>query len=187
MKPTLLCLSGRGSSSLLTWTLFALLFAFLTTGAAAFGAGHLTEGAHLDGRAFRHGDFSEALVDCAKVIAGSALALQIAATAETEQSKKTKKVKDTAKKPIQAVRKRLHKRKDGQMQNVYFDETDVARVYFGNWCRDMSQVLDIGLLKSLGPGFLTNVVAVLGELVLRIALRSCGVIQRRSSADIEVP
>lgn len=96
------------------------------------------------------------------MLAGSALALKIAAQAETEQSKKSKKAKDTAKKPIQSIRKRLRRKKDGSMADVYFDETDVSRVYFGNWCRDMSQVLDIGLLKTLGPGFLTNVVSVLG-------------------------
>lgn len=133
----------------------------------AFGAGHLTEGAHLDSRAYRHGDISETLVDCAKVLAGSALALKLASdqATETEQSRKSKKAKDAAKKPMQNIKKRirLHRGRHGEAETpqVNFDEMDTARVYFGNYLRDVSQVLDIGLLKALGPGFLTNVVAAL--------------------------
>lgn len=138
--------------------------------AHAFGAGHLTEGAHLDSRAYRHGDISETLVDCAKVLAGSALALKLASNqgTETDQSRKSKKAKDAAKKPVQNIKKRIRLRRgrhgEPETSQVNFDNMDAARVYFGNYLRDVSQVLDIGLLKALGPGFLTNVVAALSEL-----------------------
>jgi hypothetical protein len=86
--------------------------------------GFRTEGAHLDGRAFRHGDIAEELVECVKVIAGSLLAKKIAESQRHQQKKKS--TKDKAKHPVQTAREKLTADPEGD-EDVMFDETDVAR------------------------------------------------------------
>jgi hypothetical protein len=45
--------------------------------------------------------------------------------------------------------------------------------------RDMSQVLDVGLVKAFGPGTLTNIVLVLGFSTFSRATREFEVTQER--------
>lgn len=39
-----------------------------------------------------------------------------------------------------------------------FTKIDVKRVYFGNWLRDYSQIMDVGSLKVVGPNVLRTLV-----------------------------
>ncbi|KAK6338912.1 hypothetical protein TWF696_009713 [Orbilia brochopaga] len=41
-----------------------------------------------------------------------------------------------------------------------FTRMDVKRVYFGNWLRDYSQIMDVGFLKVVGPNVLRTMVAL---------------------------
>ncbi|PWZ00953.1 Het-C-domain-containing protein [Testicularia cyperi] len=60
-----------------------------------------------------------------------------------------------------------------------FNENDVARVYFGNWLRDLSQAVDVAALKLLPAQRIVNVVAVLGFLEFGYATREFEVTPER--------
>ena len=60
-----------------------------------------------------------------------------------------------------------------------FSKTDVARIYFGNWLRDMSQAVDVSALKILPAARIVNVVAVLGFLEFGYASREFEVTPER--------
>ncbi|KAN0062170.1 hypothetical protein ACQY0O_005528 [Thecaphora frezii] len=60
-----------------------------------------------------------------------------------------------------------------------FTKDDVARVYFGNWLRDLSQAVDVAALKLMPAQRIVNVVAVLGFLEFGYATREFEVTPER--------
>lgn len=66
-----------------------------------------------------------------------------------------------------------------------FSPTDVSRVYFGNWMRDYSQLLDVSTLSKVPEPLLRAVVSILGFLEFGYATREFDVTAKRLGGESE--
>jgi len=154
---SLLTSSALQSASNYIFVIFCIILFSQCGTAEAFGAGNIPSAANLEGRAFRHGDLSFCLVGLTKIVAGGAIARKLAA----QKPKKRHPIYAPAASYSEKMKRKFRKHPDLAMKkDVVFTEEEVALVYFGNYLRDMSQGLDIGALKALGPGPITNFIGV---------------------------
>ncbi|KZW01792.1 heterokaryon incompatibility Het-C [Exidia glandulosa HHB12029] len=125
----------------------------------AFGAGDIPDFAFLNDKAFRHGDIENVLVEIAKFAGHAAGNSGLFSFARSVM---------------------------GSSGGKKFSKEDVKKVYFGNWLRDYSQVMDIGGLSKLSADTLVMVVSVLGFLEFGFATEEFEVTPQRLGVYLPV-
>lgn len=145
----------------MTTTLLLTLLVALTvlpSAVYAFGAGDIPDFSFLNDRAFRHGDIENVIAEVIK-IAGHAAGGGMFSFARSIV---------------------------GSSSGKKFSKEDVKKIYFGNWLRDYSQVMDIGGLSKLSADTLVLVVAVLGFLEFGFATEEFQVTPQRLGVYLPV-